>query len=645
LRSKTQLLGVLALSLSVVGAPRAEEPPPVYLDEQVIRVPRAEAAGDPTAAATVIDASRFAGEAKDVAALVATAPGVAVNNYGGLGQLSTVSIRGSMGSGVVVLIDGLPLDTGGGAGTDLSSIPRHWVSRIEVLRGAEGAYVGAGALGGVVEVVTRHPQAGAWSAEAGSGSFDTFTAGGDYAAAAGPWTVFTAGSFEGTGGRFSYLFDPQPGVPGNALVPLLRENSAALRGGALVKASRAFAAWRLDTLAQLSAGHRDLPGWPYALTPYAWQDDGRLLLSARLAGPSPRPDLDLALRLHARADWLNGRYDPARALVQRGAAGGAQGEGTLRHPGGQLKALLAVSAERLESDALGGARSRATVAAGAAEDLLWLAGRLRLAPALRVEQVGPFGGWSAKVGATWAVREPLSVRASAGRSFRAPGFAELYLQQGVVSPNPDLRPETGLGGDMALVLDGAAGLASVGAFAQVYDDLIIYKRASFERLKPFNDARAQVSGLEVEAASTKLPAFLGANASAAYTFLVTENLRGPPGEVGKEVPFRARHRLYARFGIEPGPVELHAEVHYVSRQFQDAANTAAQAIPAALVFNAGGSVRLLQRPSIRLHLEVKNLADDRTLLDQIGNPLPGRMVMITLRSDSSTPGQPPPGAP
>ena len=126
----------------------------MLLDEVVIPLPRAPAPQDPTASATVVEAERFAGELKGVAELAATAPGVAVRSHGGLGQLTTISIRGSTSGGVRVLLDGIPLDTAAGGGVDLSTIPLHWVDRVEVVRGAEGAYFGAGALGGAVNVVT-----------------------------------------------------------------------------------------------------------------------------------------------------------------------------------------------------------------------------------------------------------------------------------------------------------------------------------------------------------------------------------------------------------------------------------------------------------------------------------------------------------
>ncbi len=621
-------------------AARPPPPPTVELEDQVVRLPRAQASGDPLAAATVVEAARFAGEAKGVAELAATAPGVAVNDYGGLGQLSTVSIRGSMSNGVLVLLDGLPLQSATGTGADLASIPRHWVTRLEVLRGAEGAYFGAGALAGVVNVVTRRPEAGAWSAEAGLGSFSTFTAGGDLAAAAGPWTVFAAAALDGTRGDFPYDLDPTPGQAGDALVRRRREHNGALRGGALLKADRRLGAWRLDGLVQASAGRRDLPGPRFHLTPRDWQEDGRLLASLRLAGPGPVPGGDLSLRVHARTDWLDLLLEPAAVQRQRGAAGGLDGELVLSHPGGQARAQLAASGEALSAAALGGGRARGTVGLGLSDDATWLAGRLRLSPGVRAEAVGPFIGWSGKLGASLALADALTLRTSGGRTFRAPGFAELYLQQGLVDPNPALGDETAWTGDAALVLDGTLGLLSLGGFAQLYRELILYQQASAQRLKPFNAGKALISGLELEAALSPRRTLWGLEASGSYTYLATENLRAPPGALGRELPFRARHRIYGRVGLAPGPAEVHLEAHHVGRQFVDPANTPAQAIPATTLWNAGASVRLWPRHDLRLHLEVKNLGDARTLLDNLGDPLPSRMVLLTLRA-----GSPPQGAP
>ena len=46
-----------------------------------------------------------------------------------------------------------------------------------------------------------------------------------------------------------------------------------------------------------------------------------------------------------------------------------------------------------------------------------------------------------------------------------------------------------------------------------------------------------------------------------------------------------------------------------------------------------------------LHLEVRNLLDDRTLNDGLGNPLPSRLVLLTLRAGSPHPPSPTEGTP
>ncbi len=610
-----------------------------FVDEIVVvgRRPRAEVAADPTASATVISADRFAGEAKGVAQLVATAPGVAVNEYGGLGHLSTVSIRGSTSSGVLVLLDGLPLNTAAGGGVDLATIPRTWISRIEIARGVEGAHYGAGALGGVVNVVTGRPREGSWAAEASAGSFETFTAAGERSVGGERWTLLSQADVERSGGAFSYEYARLSNL--GVFSPYVRSNNDSLRVGGLVKLAAAVLGGRLDALAQVTGGSRGLPGWPYT-SENDRQEDARALATARFARSAGR-DLTLAARGSARFDRLDLRLDDlgGGTARQRGGAAGIDAEAVLRHALGELRARAGAEEEALSSQALGGTRSRASLSASAAEDLSLWAERLAVAPALRVDRVGPFAGVSGKLGARWRLASALAARASAGHTFRPPSFAELFLQQGLIMPNPNLRAEEGLGADAGIVYDGPLGLASLGAHATLYRDLIQYQATGFGRAKPFNAGKALVRGIEAEAATAPIRAALGLALSASYTLLVTENLRGDrEEEVGKDLPFRPRHRLYARAAVAPGPASFHLETHFVGAQYRDARNL--ERVPGALVWNAGASLRVARRPDVSVHLEVRNLLDDRRLLDPLAGPLPGRMVMVTLRAGSPVPGGP-----
>ncbi len=596
------------------AAPTASE------DIVVVGTRRRRAAQDPTASATVVEADRFAGEAKGVAELVSTAPGVAVDDYGGLGHLATASIRGSTASGVLVLLDGIPLNTGLGGGVDLASIPRSWIERIEIVRGAEGAHYGSGSLGGVINVITRRAPAGGWSGEIGSGSFETWTASAEGAAAAGPASVFLSAGGEATGGAFPYVYPQTPDDPSNtSLVERTRTGNAASRAGVMAKADAPLGDARLDAVAQLSAGSRELPGWPYHLTPGDEQEDARALLSGRLTTAALGPDVLVAARASVRLDWLSSRLGGNDA-TQRGGAAGVAAEARLSHASGLLRLSAEGEGEAFQGTGLDGAVSRATLAAAASEDLDLGGDRARLSPAVRVERVGPFAGVSAKLGGSLRLAGPVALRASAGNTFRAPSFAELHLQQG-------------LGADGAVVVDAAPVYASVGAHATLYRDLIYYQQASLERLKPFNAGKALVRGLEAEVATAPAAALLGLAVSASYTLLLTEILRGPEGTLGNEVPHRARHRLYARASVAPGPAALHVEAQYVGRQWAD--DHELQPIPAALLWNAGASLGLRRAPVLRLSLEIRNLLDDRTQQDGFGNPLPGRMVLVTLRAGST----------
>lgn len=92
-----------------------------------------------------------------VADAIATIPGVSVERYGALGATANIGIRGSSSAQVLVLVDGRPI---GGAQTgtvDLGSFSTSGVERIEVVEGGGATLYGAGAIGGVINILTSHP--------------------------------------------------------------------------------------------------------------------------------------------------------------------------------------------------------------------------------------------------------------------------------------------------------------------------------------------------------------------------------------------------------------------------------------------------------------------------------------------------------
>jgi outer membrane receptor protein involved in Fe transport len=88
-----------------------------------------------------------------------------------------VTLRGVSGSGAsrtLVLADGVPLNDPFGSWVYWNRIPMAAVEKVEVVRGATGDLYGAGALGGVVQLLTVQPSRTRARATIDGGSHDTF---------------------------------------------------------------------------------------------------------------------------------------------------------------------------------------------------------------------------------------------------------------------------------------------------------------------------------------------------------------------------------------------------------------------------------------------------------------------------------------
>lgn len=98
-------------------------------------------------------------------------PGVSVSRQGSVAAQTQVRIRGAEGNHTLVLIDGIVANQPGTGEFDFSNLPAEQIERIEVIKGAQSSLYGSGAIGGVVNIVTkrgRGPASTTVWAEAGS---------------------------------------------------------------------------------------------------------------------------------------------------------------------------------------------------------------------------------------------------------------------------------------------------------------------------------------------------------------------------------------------------------------------------------------------------------------------------------------------
>ncbi|ROJ29667.1 TonB-dependent vitamin B12 receptor BtuB [Morganella morganii] len=100
-------------------------------------------------------------QSNSVADVLRRLPGVDVAQSGGIGQTSSVFVRGTDARHVMILVDGVRLNQANVSGSsDISQIPLSMVQSIEYIRGPRSAVYGSDAVGGVINILTERKTEG-----------------------------------------------------------------------------------------------------------------------------------------------------------------------------------------------------------------------------------------------------------------------------------------------------------------------------------------------------------------------------------------------------------------------------------------------------------------------------------------------------
>ena len=173
-------LGTLAVIawMAPAGAQTETEPQAqMTMDTMVVTPTRSEQPQSHTApAVTVItgeDLERK--QVPTVAEALREVPGLEVNENGPRGSVTSVFIRGADADQVLVLIDGVRVNSTTLGAFDFSGLTPENIDRIEVIRGWGGTLYGSEAVGGVIQIFTRQgsgPPRGSISVSGGNGGTD-----------------------------------------------------------------------------------------------------------------------------------------------------------------------------------------------------------------------------------------------------------------------------------------------------------------------------------------------------------------------------------------------------------------------------------------------------------------------------------------
>jgi vitamin B12 transporter len=634
------------LILALAAAAHAEEP-----EELVVYGVRTGALEPiPAASTDVLFVDESTAELEHLADLLDDTPGVFVRRFGGAGDRSEVSIRGSSPSQVVVAIDGVRANSALTGGIDLSRACLPLLERVEVTRGAGSTQYGSGALGGVVNLVTRaasaEPEA---RASFSGGAFDTWEGSAlvaerteSYDASAGYCGFSTEGDFEFArpteiGGGIPQGFEPDHATRLN--------NDRIQHGGTLgVGRSLGSGTLRFSDYAVYSEGGE--PGFDSDNGVTAGQRTearGRDLSNLALLRWEDRPHdwLGDELALSAYHRYERTHFDdpvapltaPIDVDAQLQTLGARAGDTWRFRPFGQQLAVRALADGAQDwlhaSDRRD--RDRANAGAGLEPRLDLLDERVSITAGVRADWTDGFGTEVLPTaGLVIAPVRWLRLRGQAGRAYRAPTFDELFHpNEGFITGNPDLEPEDAWNFDAGLELElaelGPITELHVGAtaFRREIDESIVLLLVGPSTIRPENLGHATAEGYELTA-SFRLTRFVRFQIQ--HTQLDSRrdaNHRRLPGQPGDETS--------GQLQLGPDRVwKLIGEGEHVGEILVNEGGS--RRLPARTVWHAAVALNVARWPGFGLERVVSELwlsarvnnIGDEAVRDAVAFPQPGR---------------------
>jgi vitamin B12 transporter len=151
-------------------------PPPI--DPVVVTATRTESPLDRVLASVdIISGAELRRQpAADLGDLLRMRAGVEVARLGGPGQQTSLFLRGTDSNHVLVLVDGVRINPGTIGSAAIQNIAPELIERVEIVKGPRSTLYGSDALGGVINVITRHRTENGASVQAGVGSYDSRSA-------------------------------------------------------------------------------------------------------------------------------------------------------------------------------------------------------------------------------------------------------------------------------------------------------------------------------------------------------------------------------------------------------------------------------------------------------------------------------------
>jgi vitamin B12 transporter len=543
-------------------------------------------------------------------------PGVSVSGQGTPSNLTVVRIRGAESNHSLVLIDGVEVNAVSTDGFfDFSNLDADEIEQIEVVRGPQGGLYGTGAIGGVVNIITKAGKGPlTFRARGEGGAFNTRD--GALQISGGNDDLYGSVTLQGrTTDGFNISTSGDENDEG-------RLSTFAFRGGMAVLDNL-----NLEGTLRMSRNSADRDGFNGVLDGFQVPSDDDSFFTNRLwvgrlqatldtldsalihkfyvsgtETDSQDTDLSFGSFLHNVGDAVKVGYTGTYRLETPGAPG-------VRH---YVTGLVERERQRFEqpSDQAALDRERHTTSfagevRGEYLDSLFLTANVRHDDNDFVED---FTTW--RVAGTLKVPQtPFRAHSSVGTGVKYPSLSEQYGSFAFFTPNPDLTPEEAFGWDAGLEATVVRGRALVDV---TYFDTELTNEIDFRTLpdftsQPFNrEGESTRQGVEI-AASYRL--FDGLSLGAAYTYLRARE------DDGSEEIRRAPHsgRLDVNYTFDSGRANINVAAIYNGDMLDnafDAATFAASKVVLGEYWLVNVAASYEVSPGVALYGRIQNALDE-----------------------------------
>jgi vitamin B12 transporter len=534
---------------SIAAEPQQVTLPPVIVTSTRTDIPLEQA----TTSASVITAKDIQEQqAETVLQVLREVPGLDVVQAGSRGTNATIFIRGSESDHVLVLIDGVEVNSPTLGAFNFAHLTTENIERIEIIRGSGGTLYGSQAIGGVINIITRRgrgPFEAGVSLQGGNGPTDrqTLTLRGE---AGKLGYSFSAARLASDG--FRSVNDDYRNLAASARLDYQATEDASLKGifhlvntdvglfnnNNFVPAPdpNAREATR-QYVGKLEWEHRIVKNWDYRISGSLFKEHIK-----------DSDDVDSCIFLGFPCDSrTRDRFRPQ--------IGTGEFQTNYRHEGWSTT-TFGVEYKRREAETSGGINAAIrNMGYYLQQQLHFFENGLILVPGIRLDDNQSFGtAWTPSFSAAYRFQETgTRVKASYAKGFKAPTLNQLFFPAAFGCPafgNPDLNPERSWEVDAGVEQDLFSDRLKLAVtyFHREVRDLIEGRPIPGDLRGCFraeNVGRARFDGVEWSM-GIKLSQFLSMRGN--YTYLDWDT-------VDARLPRRPRHRgninlNFARDGLD-----------------------------------------------------------------------------------------------